>query len=377
MAVKTESKNATRILFAVGGCLALCFVIAIVGGVFLWTQLTRPETQTEGAIPQPTVAITAQTIDQVRELYRIPQPGFVYDVAWSPDRLILACAAVGARSNLSSVELWDTVTGQKLRSFEQISIYRLVFSPDGQMLAAAGDKSLIVWNVADGHELSNTPLSSFGAGNLAFSADSRILAYEAGKNVHLLEMPGGRVYNTLQHSSRVMGFGYLPDGKSLITVTELDDMNTYESGNATFTVWGMDSGQTVSTFTQPGNIERLVVAPDGKSLAAVVGGGTLMIWDMESGDRLQSFSGFRFGVPRFAFSPDGSVLAAGEGIGFEAASPSGLRLFDLTTGREIPMLTGHEGVILNVAFSPNGRLLATASEDKTVRLWGVPPQAAP
>jgi WD40 repeat protein len=103
----------------------------------------------------------------------------------------------------------------------------------------------------------------------------------------------------------------------------------------------------------------------------------LMIWDMESGDRLQSFTGFRFGVPRFAFSPDGSVLAAGEGIGFEAASPSGLRLFDLTTGREIPMLTGHEGVILNVAFSPNGRLLATASEDKTIRLWGVPPQAAP
>jgi WD40 repeat protein len=350
-------------------------VIAIVGVTFLLAQLRRPETQTAGPVPQPVVAITSQTIDKVRELYRIPQPGYVYDVAWSPDGLILATAMVGVGSVPGSVQLWDAVTGSKLRSFDQISIYRLAFSPDGQMLAAAGDSSVIVWSMADGSELSNMQTGYHGGRSVAFSPDSRILAYELGETVTLVEMPGARALNTLQHASDVRGFEFLPDGQSLITaiVSGQDDDGSFPVYEVTFTVWDIDSGRAVRTFTQSGDIDELVIAPDGKSLAAGISSNTLKIWDMESGRDLQSFTGFRFGVPRFAFSPDGSVLGVGEGVGFEVASPSGLRLFDVASGREVPMLEGHNGVIFSVAFSPNGRMLATASEDKTVRLWGVPP----
>jgi WD40 repeat protein len=373
MADQKKPNRAPLLLFGAVGCLALCLVIAFVGGVFLWTQLPKPETQTVGVIPQPAVAITAKTIDQIKELYFIPLPGYVYDVAWSPDGQMLAFAVGGAGSDLGAVQLWGALTGRKLRSFDKIGINRLAFSPDGQMLAAIGDSGVIVWSVADGRELSNTPLDSFGARSLAFSPDSRILAYKFRDTVSLLEMPGGGILNTFQQASDSMEFAFLPDGKSLLIASLSYDMTTYQYNDATFTVWDIASGGRAKTFTRPGGIEDLVVAPDGKSLAAEVDSGTLMIWDMEGGQQLQLFTGFEFGVPRFAFSPDGSVLAVGEGVGFEVASPSGLRLFDVTTGREVPMLKGHTGVIFTVAFSPDGRLLATASEDRTVRLWGVPP----
>ena len=375
MADKQKPTRAKWLLFGMVGCLALCLVSIIAGGAFLWTQLPRSEAQTEGPIPQPTVAITAQTIDQVRELYRIPQPGYVYDVVWSPDGLTLAAAVVGSGNEPGSVQLWNALSGDKLRSIEQVRVTRLAFSPDGKLLAAAGDAGVIVWNLADGYKLSNTPLIGVWARSLAFSPDSRILAYKFRDTVSLLEMPGGRVLNTFQQASDRLEFAFLPDGKALLIASIAYDMTTYEYGEATFTVWEIDSGRVLRTFTQPDGIGELAVAPDGKSLALGISSNTLRILDLESGQQLQTFTGFEFGVPRFAFSPDGSVLAAGEGVGFEVASPSGLRLFDVTTGREAPLLKGHTGVIFNVAFSPDGRLLATASEDKTVRLWGVPPEA--
>ena len=69
-----------------------------------------------------------------------------------------------------------------------------------------------------------------------------------------------------------------------------------------------------------------------------------------------------------AFSPDGRLLAT-------ASCDKTARLWDVATGDCLRTLTGHTGTVIGVAFSPDGRLLATASE-RTARLWDVATGAA-
>ncbi len=62
------------------------------------------------------------------------------------------------------------------------------------------------------------------------------------------------------------------------------------------------------------------------------------------------------------WSPEGSRLAT-------ASADRTARIWDTDTGSELAMLSGHDDCILSVAWSPDARRLATASCDQTARIW--------
>lgn len=65
-----------------------------------------------------------------------------------------------------------------------------------------------------------------------------------------------------------------------------------------------------------------------------------------------------------AFSPDGSLLATGTGEG-------DVRIWDVNTGNLLQTMTGHKYAVRYVLFSPDGTMIASGASDNTARVWQV------
>lgn len=83
-----------------------------------------------------------------------------------------------------------------------------------------------------------------------------------------------------------------------------------------------------------------------------------------SHEALKVFSGHAGRVCSVAFAPEGGRVAS-------AGQDRTIRLWDILTGKQIRQFDGHGDTINCVAFSPDGRWIASASVDRTVRLWTV------
>jgi WD40 repeat protein len=291
---------------------------------------------------------------------------WVRSVVFSPNGERLASAG-----DDGVVRIWEAATGREVRALrapqtgDKDRIQAVAFSPDGRWLASAekgqlhyGDINngvVRIWDANDGRPLAVCRGHRRQVYFVAFSPDGKQMASSGDDGmVWVWEVPTGRALHCLRghNDSSLYSLAYHPTGRRLAA----------SGSHATIFIWDPVAGQEVLQLRCPHPaIYRVAFSPDGSRLAVGCGDGMVRLCDPATREWVEQFTGHSHWVVGLAFHRDGRLASS--------SLDQTIRIWDPVTGQPPRILRGHEAPVWSVAFSPDGRRLASASEDQIVRLW--------
>jgi WD40 repeat protein len=177
-------------------------------------------------------------------------------------------------SRRGEVRVWDPLERQSLAtiSAHPQQVVALAFSPDGDLLATAGEEGIVrVWHWRS-RELRHTLPDNPGVMTMRFSPDARQLAVGTREHTRLWSLADNALMRIVDTGpGGVEALAYSPDGRYLVNGGSPPEMS----------VWDPQTGALIARLPDVGRDRvSLAFSPDGDLLVTSVLGGPATVWNM-------------------------------------------------------------------------------------------------
>ena len=264
-----------------------------------------------------------------------------------------------------------------IRDGEYIGV--LAFSPTGDALAAATDRSLTIWTMPEKNThvvvANNGGNRGYAHAAIVWSPDGRFIATDTPNyTLSIYDRADGHLvqFSPTPHSDPITALAWSTTDRIAIAYPN----NAIEIWNPTTksAMYYLQPPSRPRPYKGMGVIRSVVFSPDGQILASGGADGFVYLWSMKDGSLLATIDAHKEAVNAVAMSPDGSLLAS-------ASNDHTVCLWHVPNGILLHCLKDHKDTVNAVGFSPDGTRLVTGSgqeiysgtesPDTRVLLWDV------
>ncbi|KAJ7960603.1 WD repeat-containing protein 26-like [Quillaja saponaria] len=287
--------------------------------------------------------------------------GEVWFVQFSHNGKYLASSSNDQSTIIWEVDMYDGVSLKHRLYGHQKPVSFVSWSPDDRELLTCGvEEAIRRWDVSSGECLH--VYEKAGAGLVScgwFSSGEYILSGANDKSICLWDLDGKELECWKgQRTLKISDLGITNDGKQILSITRDDEIVLLHRETKVERL--IEENQTVTSFS---------LSNDSRFLLVDLLNQEIHLWNIEGDPRL--VGNYR-GHKRTRFIIRSCFGGLQEDFIASGSEDSQVYIWHRSSEELIKVLPGHSGAVNCVSWNPaNPHMLASASDDRTIRIWGL------